>query len=167
MVINHNDDIFVAHIANGLGNLELTTLQGSSQGITVQPIFDISPMLPDGLNMNWRNGTISGTPTEVLANTTFTVTVIALGATTTGTFTLYITGAPGAIAYSDISGTKGTVITSVTPSITPNGTTGSVTSWAINASLPSGLTFEPSNGTIWGTPTQVVSGAVFTIWANK
>ena len=69
MVIDDNDDILVAHIAHGLGKLQLTTLQGSSQGITVQPIFDISPMLPDGLNMNWRNGTISGTPTEVHVNT--------------------------------------------------------------------------------------------------
>ncbi|MDA7740343.1 putative Ig domain-containing protein, partial [Euryarchaeota archaeon] len=168
MAIDDNDDIFIANLAVGIWNeLQLTTVKGSGQGLTVLPIYDISPMLPDGLTMNWRNGTVSGTPTEALANTTFTVTVTALGATTTGTFTLFITGAPGAIAYSDISGTKGTVITSVTPSITTNGTTGSVTSWAINASLPSGLTFETSNGTIWGTPSVVVSGAVFTIWANN
>ncbi|MDA8610547.1 putative Ig domain-containing protein, partial [Euryarchaeota archaeon] len=167
MAIDDNDDIFIANLAVGTSELQLTTVKGSGQGLTARPIYDISPMLPDGLTMNWRNGTISGTPTEVLANTTFTVTVTALGATTTATFTLYITGAPGAIAYSDISGTKGTAITSVTPSITTNGTTGSVTSWAINASLPSGLTFETSNGTIWGTPSVVVSGAVFTIWANN
>ena len=41
-------------------------------------------MLPDGLKMNWRNGTISGTPTQSLDNTTYTVTVTALGVTTTG-----------------------------------------------------------------------------------
>jgi hypothetical protein len=167
MVIDANDDIFIPNIASGPNNFQLTTVKGSGQGLTVRPIYDISPMLPDGLTMNWRNGTISGTPTEALANTTFTVTVTALGTTTTATFTLYVTGAPGEIAYSDISGTKGTVITSATPSITTNGTTGSVTSWAINASLPSGLTFETSNGTIWGTPTMVVSGEVFTIWANN
>ena len=168
MAIDDNDDIFIANLAVGIWNeLQLTTVKGSGQGLTVRPIYDISPMLPDGLTMNWRNGTVSGTPTEALANTTFTVTVTALGATTTGTFTLFITGAPGAIAYSDISGTKGTAITPVTPAITTNGTTGSVTSWAINASLPSGLTFETSNGTIWGTPTVIVSGEVFTIWANN
>ena len=167
MAIDDNDDIFIANLAVGTNELQLTTVKGSGQGLTVRPIYDVSPMLPDGLAMNWRNGTISGTPTEALANTTFTVTVTALGTTTTATFTLYVTGAPGAIAYSDISGTKDTVITPVTPSITTNGTTGSVTSWAINASLPSGLTFESSNGTIWGTPTVVVSGEVFTIWANN
>ncbi|MGY8699008.1 MAG: putative Ig domain-containing protein, partial [Candidatus Poseidoniales archaeon] len=167
MIIDANDDIFIPNIAVGPKKVQLTTVEGSGQGLTARPIYDISPMLPDGLTMNWRNGTISGTPTEVLANTTFTVTVAALGTTTTATFTLYVTGAPGVIAYSDISGTKGTTITSVIPSITTNGTTGSVTSWAINASLPSGLTFETSNGTIWGTPTVVVSGEVFTIWANN
>ena len=168
MAIDDNDDIFIANLAVGIWNeLQLTTVKGSGQGLTVRPIYDISPMLPDGLTMNWRNGTVSGTPTEALANTTFTVTVTALGTTTTSAFTLFITGAPGAIAYSDISGTKGTAITPVTPAITTNGTTGSVTSWAISPALPSGLSFGTSNGTIWGTPTVVVSGEVFAIWANN
>ena len=34
MVIDDNDDILVAHIANGLSKLQLTTLQGSTQGLT-------------------------------------------------------------------------------------------------------------------------------------
>ena len=117
--------------------------------------------------LNWKNGTVSGTPTEVHANTTHTVTVTALGATTQGTFTLYITGAPGDIAYADISGTVGFAITPATPTVSTNGTTGSITTWAINATPPNGLTFESSNGTLWGTPTQVVTGAVFTVWANN
>ena len=167
MVIDANDDIFIPNVAPGITEIQLTTVKGSGQGLTARPTYDIAPMLPDGLIMNWRNGTISGTPTEALANTTFTVTVTALGTTTTSAFTLFITGAPGAIAYSDISGTKGTAITPVTPSITTNGTTGSVTSWTISPTLPSGLSFGTSNGTIWGTPTVVVSGAVFTIWANN
>jgi hypothetical protein len=36
--------------------------------------------------------------------------------------------------------------------LTPSNVGGEVTTWAINATLPSGLTFETSNGTIWGTP---------------
>ncbi|EHR75977.1 MAG: conserved putative subtilisin peptidase [uncultured Candidatus Poseidoniales archaeon] len=168
MIIDANDDIFIPNIAvTGPNKVQLTTVEGSGQGLTARPIYDISPMLPDGLTMNWRNGTISGTPTEVLANTTFTVTVAALGTTTTATFTLYVTGAPGDISYSDISGAKGTTITSAIPTITSNGTTGSVTSWAISATLPSGLTFESSNGTIWGTPTVELSLTTYTVWANN
>ena len=100
MVIDQNDDLFIAHAGadvNGLiyDYLKVTTVQGTGQGLTPRPIFTISPPLPDGLNMNWRSGTITGTPTEVHANTTHTVTVTALGLTTTASFTLLITGAPG------------------------------------------------------------------------
>ena len=167
MTIDENDDIFVPNIIPNTDKLQLTTVEGSGEGLAVRPIYDITPMLPDGLTMNWRNGTISGTPTEVHANTTHLVTVTVLGTTTTATFTLYVSGAPGDISYSDISGTKDTTIASVTPFITSTGTSGSITSWAINASLPSGLTFETSNGTIWGTPSVAVTGAVFTVWANN
>ena len=62
MVIDANDDIFIPNIHPSSGTyddeLQLTTVQGSGQGLTARPIFDISPMLPDGLVMNWRNGTI-------------------------------------------------------------------------------------------------------------
>ncbi|DAC17393.1 MAG TPA: hypothetical protein D7I01_04000, partial [Candidatus Poseidoniales archaeon] len=168
MIIDSNDDVHIAHSDIPAGNdLKYATVQGSGKGLTARPVFTVTPDLPDGLVLNWKNGTVSGTPTEVHGNTTHTVTVTALGATTQGTFTLHITGAPGDIAYADISGTVGFAITPATPTVSTNGTTGSVTSWAINAPLPSGLTFETSNGTIWGTPSVVVSGAVFTIWANN
>ena len=167
MTIDANDDIFIPNIAPGFSELQLTTLKGSGQGLTALPIYDISPMLPDGLTMNWRNGTISGTPTQALANTTFTVTVTALGTTTQGTFTLHITGTPGNISYSNITATKGSAIASVSPSFSNVSTSGSVTSWEINATLPSGLNFDNSNGTISGTPSVVEAGAVFTIWANN
>ena len=45
---------------------------------------------------------------------------------------------------------------------------GEITSWAINATLPAGLNFGTSNGTIWGTPTVLQTTAVtYTIWANN
>ncbi|MEC7273151.1 MAG: Ig domain-containing protein, partial [Candidatus Thermoplasmatota archaeon] len=135
MVIDANDDIFIPNIHPSSGTyddeLQLTTVQGYGQGLTALPIYDISPMLPDGLSMNWRNGTISGTPTQALANTTFTVTVTALGANTTGTFTLYITGKPGIITYTDIQASNQAAITTATPSFTNNSTSGTATTWAI------------------------------------
>ncbi|MGB0377747.1 MAG: Ig domain-containing protein, partial [Poseidonia sp.] len=171
MVIDANDDIFIPNIHPSSGTyddeLQLTTVQGYGQGLTARPIFDISPMLPDGLVMNWRNGTISGTPTEALANTSFTVTVTALGATTSGTFTLFITGEPGIIAYTDIQATNRTVITTATPSFTNNSTSGTTTSWAISPSLPSGLSFGTTNGSIWGTPTLEQIKTSYTVWANN
>ena len=172
MVIDQNDDLFIAHAGadvNGLiyDYLKVTTVQGTGQGLTPRPIFTISPPLPNGLNMNWRSGTITGTPTEVHANTTHTVTVTALGLTTTASFTLLITGAPGDIAYSDISGSIQAPITPTTPTFTNTSTSGSISTWEIDPSLPTGMNFGSNNGTIWGTPTVVVSGDVFTIWANN
>ncbi|MGB2340946.1 MAG: putative Ig domain-containing protein, partial [Candidatus Poseidoniaceae archaeon] len=167
MVIDANDDIFIPNVAPGLSEIQLITVKGSGQGLTVRPLYDISPMLPDGLSMNWRNGTISGTPTQALANTTFMVTVTALGITTTGTFTLYVTGEPGIIAYNDIHATNQTVITTATPTFTNNSTSGTTTSWAISPSLPSGLSFGTSNGSIWGTPTLEQIKTSYTVWANN
>ena len=172
MVIDQNDDLFIAHAGANVNGviydyLKVTTVQGTGQGLTPRPIFTISPPLPDGLNMNWRSGTITGTPTEVHTNTTHTVTVTALGLTTTATFTLLITGAPGDIAYSDISGSLQAPITPTTPTFTNTSTSGSISTWEIDPSLPVGMNFGSNNGTIWGTPTVVVSGDVFTIWANN
>ena len=173
MVIDANDDIFIPNIhpgSNGVSNddkLQLTTVQGYGQGLTARPIYDVSPMLPDGLKMNWRNGTISGTPTQALANTTFTVTVTALGANTTGTFTLYITGEPGIITYTDIQASNQTAITTATPSFTNNSTSGTATTWAISPTLPNGLSFGTANGSIWGTPTLEQIKTSYTVWANN
>ena len=45
---------------------------------------------------------------------------------------------------------------------------GTINSWAISPALPSGLSFEASNGTIWGIPTVLQTTATtYTIWANN
>ena len=46
-------------------------------------------------------------------------------------------------------------------------TGGNVTTWAINASLPSGLTFSTTNGSIYGTPTELWTQTSYMVWANN
>ena len=46
-------------------------------------------------------------------------------------------------------------------------TGGNVTTWAINASLPSGLFFGTNNGTIYGTPTELWTQTSYMVWANN
>ena len=46
-------------------------------------------------------------------------------------------------------------------------TGGSVTSYAINATLPEGLSFGTNNGTIWGTPTELWTQTSYMVWANN
>ena len=42
-----------------------------------------------------------------------------------------------------------------------------MTSYAINASLPSGLSFGTNNGTIYGTPTELWTQTSYMVWANN
>ena len=44
---------------------------------------------------------------------------------------------------------------------------GDITSWAINASLPTGLSFGTNNGTIWGIPMVNMTTTAYTVWANN
>jgi hypothetical protein len=61
--------------------------------------------------------------------------------------------APSNLSYtpSTISGTVGTPISNLTPTVT-----GTVTNWSVNPTLPAGLSINPSSGVISGTPTGVV-----------
>ena len=46
-------------------------------------------------------------------------------------------------------------------------TGGAVATWAINASLPSGVSFGTNNGTIYGTPTELWTQTSYMVWANN
>ena len=47
-------------------------------------------------------------------------------------------------------------------------TGGAVTTWAINARLPSGVSsFGTNNGTIYGTPTELWNQMSYMVWANN
>ena len=172
MTTDSNDDVFILAFGQIVSSckscdIRITRIQGLGPSLATNPIFEVSPPLPDGLNMNWHNGTISGTPTETHANTTHTVTVTAFGATTTETFTLMVIEAPN-ISYgqSSYTFTKNTEVVGETPT----NAGGAVSTWAIHpaaSTLPSGLLFGTSNGTIYGTPTVVTSSATFTVWANN
>ena len=59
--------------------------------------------------------------------------------------------------------TKDTTISTIVPS----NTGGEATTWAINGSLPSGLSFGTSNGSIWGTPDTITASTTYTVWANN
>ena len=44
---------------------------------------------------------------------------------------------------------------------------GVITSWEINATLPSGVLFGGNNGTIYGISTELWPATVYTVWANN
>ena len=126
----------------------------------------ISPSLPAGLSFSSSNGEISGTPTEIISSTSYTVTAFNSGGNATTTITITVNDIiPSSIVYSGnpFTLTKGTAMT-------PNAPTsvgGTVISWAITPALPTGLNFDTSNGEISGTPTTVSSSTNYTVTATN
>ena len=144
----------------------MTTVTPSVGGGGTATSWSISPALPAGLNFDTTTGGISGTPTEITSSATYTVTATNTGGSASAALTIQVNIAPPAdITYSPSSFTltKGTAMTSVTP--TANG--GIISSWSISPALPAGLSLEPSNGTISGTPTAVTSSASYTVTATN
>jgi gliding motility-associated-like protein len=96
-VTNTNIQIFAApsiSIANnsytGFVNSALTPISVTSTGGAISS-FAISPSLPSGLTLNTTTGAITGTPTAILAATTFTLTATnPTGTTVSVTFSLLI-----------------------------------------------------------------------------
>jgi hypothetical protein len=70
--------------------------------------------------------------------------------------------APSSLSYANISGTAGSAITSVTPTVT-----GTVASYSIEPTLPAGLSIDPTTGVISGTPTVTAASAVYTVTARN
>jgi sugar lactone lactonase YvrE len=113
--------------------------------------------LPPGVSFNTSTGTFSGTPTVAFSGN-YTVTGINLAGNFTCTqFNINIITGPS-ITYtgSPYVYTIGTPITTLTPVVT-----GSPTSIYITPNLTAntGLSFNPANGVISGTPT-ILSGAI-------
>jgi hypothetical protein len=136
----------------------------SSGGAVVS--YAVSPALPAGLSLSTTTGVISGTPTTLTAAAGYTVTATNTGGSTTATVTIAIVAvAPTALTYSTnpATYTKGTAITSNTP--TSLG--GAVTGYAISPALPAGLSFSTTTGVIAGTPTALAGATGYLVTASN
>jgi len=71
---------------------------------------------------------------------------------------------PSGLSYtpSSASGTVDTALTSLNPTVT-----GTVTSYSVSPTLPSGLSLDESSGVISGTPTAVSASASYTVTATN
>jgi hypothetical protein len=164
LVIDSNDQLNIVFHDYDDYDLEFMLLDASSQPHE----YSISPDLPTGLSINPTTGTISGTPRELLTNTTYTITARNSGGVNTTTITIEVLDQLPGLSYSpdDLTLTKNQTSSDLPLNATITGS-GAITSWAISPTLPSGLSFGTSNGTIWGTPTSLMTLKTFTIWANN
>jgi hypothetical protein len=164
IAIDSNDAVHISYYDQTNSGLKYAVLDSSSNIYG----YSISPALPAGLDINLNTGEISGTPTAISANTTYTITARNSGGVNTTTITIEVVDQVPTLSYSpeNLTLTKGQSNTDLPLNATLTGS-GTITSWAISPALPSGLSFGTSNGTIWGTPTSLMSLKTFTIWANN
>jgi len=127
--------------------------------------YSVSPALPSGLSFNTSTGVVSGTPTAVSASTMYTVTASNPNGSVNGTFSITVNDvAPTSIAYATPNVfTKGSAITSLSPTVTG----GTPSGYFISPALPNGLAFSTATGVISGTPTVVSATATYTVTATN
>ena len=128
----------------------------------------INASLPSGLSFGTNNGTIYGTPTELQNRTTYKVWANNTGGSIVAYFNLTVNDQVPTVSYSAtvLLLTNNTASSDLphAPIITGSGV---ITSWEINATLPSGLSFGSNNGTIYGIPTELWPSKSYTIWGNN
>ncbi|MEC7278623.1 MAG: putative Ig domain-containing protein [Candidatus Thermoplasmatota archaeon] len=144
---------------------------GNASGAIVgQPSsWSISPSLPDGLNFGTNNGTIWGTPTALNSTAQYTITATNANGSSTTTINITVVDEVPVLSYTPASVelTNNTAHPDFPLLATVTGS-GVITSWAINDSaLPTGVFFGTTNGTFWGTPTQLWPETNYTVWANN
>jgi hypothetical protein len=127
--------------------------------------YSVSPALPTGITINNSTGEITGTPTILSSITIYTITASNSAGSTQTIFSITVNDAPpSSLSYlgNPFTFVDGSLITPVDPTVT-----GSVTSYNVSPSLPTGLTINASSGQLAGTPTLVSPSTNYTITATN
>ena len=130
--------------------------------------YAINATLPEGLSFGTNNGTIWGTPTELWTQTSYMVWANNSGGSSLAYLNITVVDELPTVAYTPavLDLTNNTVSADLPLAPTIIGA-GEITFWEINATLPDGLSFGAANGTIWGTPTELLSTTAYMVWANN
>jgi hypothetical protein len=117
------------------------------------------------LSFDTASGVISGTPSVISGSSTYTVTAVNSGGSTS--FGVVITvndSAPSSLSYTSPNVfTRGTTITNINPSLQG----GAVVSYSISPNLPMGLSFNSLSGVISGTPIVISDQTSYKIIASN
>jgi hypothetical protein len=121
LALDSNDRVHISYYTSNLHSLRYLAIEPSS----IVYGYSISPALPAGLSLEISTGEISGTPTELSTNTTYTITVRNSGGVNTTTITIEVVDQVPTVAYSpaDLTLTNNTVSSDLplVPTITGSG----------------------------------------------
>ena len=135
-------------VSSGEVGVALNSPAMTVSGGTAPYTFSAVGTLPSGLTLNTTNGAITGTPT---ASGTFTIQVKdSTGAVATTMCPFTIAPPPSLTCPAVTSGEAGVPMNSPAPVV--SGGTAPYT-FSVAGTLPNGLTLNPTNGAITGTPT--------------
>ena len=154
---------------DGLGGYNLLSINYQTNTGGNVTTWAINGTLPSGVTFNTQTGVLSGTPTELWPQTSYMVWANNSGGSSVAYINITVVDELPTLSYTPntLVLTKGNQSSDLPLNATLTGS-GEITSWAINATLPAGLNFGTSNGTIWGIPTVLQTTAVtYTIWANN
>src|SRR5262249_43157842 len=129
--------------------------------------YSISPALPAGLYLNTSTGEITGLPSAVSAQASYTVTATGPGGSTSTTISITVNNvAPSSLSYSpDPLIYLHNVFNGMVGSPTVSGGIG--ITYSINPPLPGGLSMDTTTGLIMGTATSLSSTTSYTVTATN
>ncbi|MGB0236118.1 MAG: putative Ig domain-containing protein [Poseidonia sp.] len=157
----------VPAFTHGVDALELSRNQSTvylppTVNVTGNGTWSILPSLPAGLSLGAMNGTVYGTPTVNLSQTSFTVRLTTDNAVHLRTLTISIDEvAPvltGPVAV--------TLIKKENASFASTNSGGPVASFTVSPSLPAGLWLS-NDGRIYGMPTGLLNATTFVVNATN
>ena len=166
-VPNLTYDIDKLELVNNTINMSLPLLPNLT-GPGEITSWSINATLPAGIQFGADNGTFWGVPTELWPETNYTVWANNSGGSTSTSILLVVVDQLPLLSYvvESIELTNDTFHDNMPLMAVLTGP-GEITSWAISGELPTGLNFNESNGTIWGTATELWPETIYTIWANN
>ena len=154
---------------DGLGGYNLLSINYQTNTGGNVTTWAINGTLPSGVTFNTQTGVLSGTPTELWPQTSYMVWANNSGGSSVAYINITVVDELPTLSYTPntLVLTKGNQSSDLPLNATLTGP-GEIITWEINATLPAGLNFGTSNGTIWGIPTVLQTTAVtYTIWANN
>lgn len=160
-------------------NINLTSdLTFDPKASLLSKTFSVSPSLPSGLYINSFYGNIFGTPTIGVPNTEYTIslsyTILYNGKTyqgqSTSTKISFSTNYDPSLSYSSLQIGNNILTAGVNVNFPANSNgfgSGTIAYSIFPITLPTGLSFNTSNGSIFGTPTAITAPIDFTVTATN